>query len=186
MFTFFLFFFLSSRISGDVRNGFEEDSAFAVPRRGPPVPSALSRAAPARIAQSPARPLCPSDIIQQPVPPYRRQGDGDPQWLGHRLTTTNHRRWCAIYFFRYLTSLFNQKGGKEMLNARMISHDRFVFLYIEVKGATPTPPVASSRSSQPSPQPDSANASGSDPTTSTGNKSFDQFRWSLLAEGFLF
>jgi hypothetical protein len=94
-------------------------------------------------------------------------------------------RHLALFRF-YFRSIFNQKGGKEMLNARLISHDRFVFLYIEVKGATPTPPVASSRSSQPSPQPDSANASGSDPTTSTGNKSFDQFRWSLLAEGFLF
>jgi hypothetical protein len=59
----FLSFCFSSRISGDVRNGFEEDPAFAVPRRGAPVSSALSRVAPPWIAQSLARPLCPSDII---------------------------------------------------------------------------------------------------------------------------
>ena len=52
----------------------------------------------------------------------------------------------------------------------------FVSLLLEVKGATPTPPVANSRSSQPSPQPlDSASASGSDPTTATGNKSHFSF-----------
>ncbi|KAK4008279.1 MOB kinase activator-like 2 isoform X2 [Daphnia magna] len=37
----------------------------------------------------------------------------------------------------------------------------------DVKGVTPSPQVANSRSSQPSPQPDSASASGLDPTTAT-------------------
>ena len=68
----------SPRISGDVRNGFEEDTALAVSCGGPPLPPALSRATPPRSAQSPSWSLCPSDIIQQPVPPYRRQGDGNP------------------------------------------------------------------------------------------------------------
>lgn len=41
-----------------------------------------------RFARASARLVRPLDIIQQSVPPYRRQRNGNPPRLSHRLTTS--------------------------------------------------------------------------------------------------